>query len=252
MTVSVIPFPGCLWQHHFSHHSWFVPAHTKHALYTHFTETWLHPSHSDSNQPTTKGKMREPTRAPAACMMLAGWDFGKFNPWVASGVALGCPGVPQLSIKTLYMWRRSTWQAGLTYMVVFPSGGWDQWLWKSLAELFPRSPLAYMVEIHVTNAVSVPMKWFSVNEHISKTQHRSPKGAKACASKQKSDKNQLLKNKLLLKSHFLGKEQKRGVPWSKQNWPGLRCPAQLPRVNVAMPFAVLCTRDLMTSKSETE
>lgn len=96
------------------------------------------------------------------------------------------------------------------------------------------------------------MKWFSLNGRISKTQHRSPKGAKAWASKQKPHKNQPLKNKLLVKSHFPGKEQKRGVPSSKQNWPGLHCPAQHPWVSVATPFAVLRTGDPMTSKSETE
>jgi len=97
------------------------------------------------------------------------------------------------------------------HIVVFPSGGWDQWLWKSLTELSPRSPLVYLVEIHVTSVVSLHMKQHG---HISKTQHCSSKGAKARASKQKkkTHKNQLLNNKLLFKMYFLGKEQKGGVP----------------------------------------
>lgn len=76
-------------------------------------------------------------------------------------------------------------------MVVFPSGGWDRCYGNLFAELLPRSPLAYMVEIHVTNMVSVHMKWFSLNGHISKTQHHRTKGAKAWTSKQKPHENQL-------------------------------------------------------------
>lgn len=96
-------------------------------------------------------------------------------------------------------------------MVVFRV--WDQWLCKCLAKLSLRSPLAYMTEVHATNLVSVHAKSFSLNGHISKSQHDSFEGAKASASKQKkSHKNYFLKNKLLLKSHFPGKEQKRWVP----------------------------------------
>lgn len=55
----------------------------------------------------------------------------------------------------------------------------EQWLWKSLAEVSPRSPFAYVVESHVTNVVSVRTKRFSLNGHIPKTRHHSPKGTKS-------------------------------------------------------------------------
>lgn len=63
--------------------------------------------------------------------------------------------------------KGDTWLAGLMHMVVFPSGGWDQWPWKSLAELSPKSSLVYMVQTHVTSVVTVHMRWFSLHGCIS-------------------------------------------------------------------------------------
>lgn len=93
-------------------------------------------------------------------------------------------------------------------MVAFPSGGWDQWLWKSLAQFSPKSSLVYMVQTHVTSVVAVHIRWFSLDGRISQTAPE-PKGAKH-RPLNKNYKNQLVK------SYFLGniprKQQKRGVP----------------------------------------